>query len=342
MKKRWKVLILIHPDLNPLKWGLASSKSVDSPCKTESFVYSTLLKMGYEPEFLELESDIDPLVKRVNSKPKVDVVFNLLEELSGEARFDFHAVSYLESKGIPFTGNGPRALMLTRDKGLSKMVVEKAGALTPQGFLVRHESQLENLNWPYPSFLKLNSEDASFGIRQSNRTENIGQLRKLFRRLRKISGQPLLVEQFIPGVDLTVGVLGNQRLQILPARTLRMPSNDWVAGERVKFESQIRFQNKIRSRKWNWPSKRDEQDFMILAKKIYVCLGMRGYGRLDFRRTSEGKIYFLEANANPDLAKDEDFATSARSQKISYAQLLEKILKLGLKEQKRDSSSDTK
>lgn len=334
MRKKLKILILIHPELNPLKIGLKASKHVDSPCKTESFVYSTLKSQGHFPEFLELESDIDPLVHRVNSAP-VDVVFNLLEELSGEAKFDFHAISYLESKGIRFTGNGPRALMLTRDKRLSKLVVEKEGIVTPKSFLIRKESDLKGLGLQFPVFLKLNMEDASLGIDQSNRVENIEQLRLLFRRLRKISGQPVLAEEFVPGTDVSVGVIGNKKLATLPVRELRFPNKNWVAGEGVKFQSELRRKNKIKSKLLRWESQRQESNFSRKALQIYRALGMRGYGRIDFRKTKDQKFYFLEANANPDLSKDEDFAMSASSAGMRYPVLLEKILKLGLEETRR-------
>lgn len=330
MGKSLKVLILIHPELNPLKKGLVTSKLVDSPCKTESFVYTTLKKLGHSPEFLELDSNIDPLVRCVNDT-SVDVVFNLLEELSGEAKFDFHSISYLESKGIHFTGNGPRALMLTRDKNLSKLVVEKEGVLTPRSFLIRKEKDLKDMNIPFPVFLKLNLEDASLGITQSNRVKNMEQLKVLFKRLRRISTQPLLAEEFVSGTDVSVGIIGNESLSLFPARELRFPHGNWVAGEGVKFESQIRRKNKIKSKKLRWKSEIQKKAFEEQALRIYRSLGMRGYGRLDFRKTDDQKFYFLEANANPDLAKDEDFAMSAHSAGLSYSGLLEEILELGLK-----------
>src|SRR5690606_32164661 len=104
-----------------------------------------------------------PLVDWVN-RYKVDVVVNLLEELSGEAKFDFHAVSYLESRGVKFTGNGPRSLMLTRDEFLSKLLVRNLSVLTPKSYLVRELEDLKKIDIEFPVFLKLNSEDASLGI----------------------------------------------------------------------------------------------------------------------------------------------------------------------------------
>lgn len=333
MVKSLKILILIHPELNPLKVGLVKSKHVDSPCKAESFLYSTLKKMGHLPEFLELDENIDPLVERVNQS-KVDVVFNFLEELSGEAKFDFHAISYLESKGVCFTGNGPRALMLTRDKQLSKAVVKSLDVKTPSSYLITKEKDLESVSLNFPMFVKFNTEDASLGLSQSNRVESKAELTRAFRKLRELSTQPILIEEFVAGMDVCVGVLGNQKPTIFPARVLKLPSSDWVAGETVKFTSRHRLENKIRSQKLIWKSKKESSFFEREALRIYTALGMRGYGRIDFRRTPSNEFYFLEANSNPDLSRDEDFAVSAKSAGLSYERLLHAILKFALEAKK--------
>ncbi len=319
---------MIHPELNPLKIGLTASKNVDSPCKTESFVFTTLSKVGHDVEFIELSDNLDPLVQRVNQGP-VDIVVNLLEELSGEAKFDFHAISYLESKGVRFTGNGPRSLMITRDKYLSKLIVSNIGILTPQSYLVRELSDLKKIDIAYPIFLKMNSEDASLGLTQANRTQNKKELVKSFKKLRGLSRHKMLAEEFIQGTDISVGIIGNQSLIVLPARELKTPKGDWVAGEDVKFKSKLRLENKIRSVQLKWRSKREKIELEKSAINIYRSLGMRGYGRIDFRKSGE-QYYFLEANANPDLSKDEDFSMAAKSKGISYEDLLERILRLGL------------
>lgn len=326
MKKKMKILILIHPELNPLKVGLVKSKETDSPCKCESYVFSALKKLGHEPTFLELDRNLDALVEYVN-RTQVDLVFNLLEELSGEAKFDFHAISYLESRGIPFTGNGPRALMLTRDKKLSKLVVESIGVATPRSYLIRDIEEIEKVDLSFPVFLKINSEDASLGITQGNRVQSKKEMRALFKKLRALSRQPLLAEEFVPGTDVSIGVVGHLKPTILPARELRFPDENWVAGEGVKFLSKVREKNKIRSIKLKWNSSQERRKCESEALEIYRSLGMRGYGRIDFRMTKDHQFYFLEANANPDLSKDEDFGLSAKSYGIQYEELLLKIIK---------------
>ena len=326
--KKMRILILIHPELNPLKRGLSVSGRVDSPCKTEAHVYSALKKLGHQPDFLELENHLDPLVKRINEDP-VDMVFNLLEELSGEAKFDFHAVSYLESRGIPFTGNGPRALMLSRDKNLSKLILRERRVKTPRSKLIGSERDLKRTGLEFPVFLKLNIEDASRGITQKNRALNQAELISIYRRLRTEFSEDLLLEEFVEGVDLSVGIVGNSRIRVLPARCLSTPSGRWVADEKLKFQSAARAHHKIRSVEKKWKSAEKKRSFEREARAIYAALGMRGYGRLDFRETASGEIHFLEANANPDLAKDEDFGLSARAVGMSYEGLIEEILALG-------------
>lgn len=326
MKKKMKILILIHPELNPFKLGLVESKKTDSPSKCESFVYSALKKLGHEAVFLELDQNLDSLVEYVNQN-KVDLVFNLLEELSGEAKFDFHAISYLESRGIPFTGNGPRALMLTRDKMLSKLVVDSLGFKTPRSHLIRSLKEVDRFQFLFPIFLKINSEDASLGISQANRVNSKSDLKKLFKKLRTLTTQPLLAEEFVAGSDVSIGIIGRKKPIILPARELRFPNENWVAGEGVKFLSKVREKNKIKSMKLKWKSKQERESCEEMALEIYKALGMRGYGRIDFRMTKDRQFFFLEANANPDLSKDEDFGLSAKSYGFRYEELLSKVIK---------------
>jgi len=310
---------------------LAKSKSVDSPCKTESYLFSCLKKLGHKPEILELEENLDPLVDRVNqSGNSVDMVFNLLEELSGEAKFDFHAISYLESKGIPFSGNGPRSLMLTRDKALTKLVVKSLGYVTPAHTLIRTEQDLINSTLRYPLFLKFNLEDASLGISQKNKVHNLGEAIEIYRGLKKKLSSHVIAEEFVPGRDLSISILGNKRKELFPARELTSPGEGWVAGEKVKFRSDLRREKKIRSIPAKWSTEKEKLSAFEMSRFVYSELGMRGYGRLDFRRTPEGELYFLEANANPDLAKDEDFSVSAKAFGYTYEDLISKIIKLSL------------
>lgn len=327
MKKKLNVLILIHPQLNPLAKGLTRSKGVDSPCKTEAHVYSTLKSLGHIPEFLELEENLDPLMERVN-QGRVDLVFNLLEELGGESKFDFHAVSYLESRGISFTGCGPRSLILTRDKALAKIFVQSKGVMTPKFSLVNSLKELSKKRVDFPAFVKFNSEDASLGLKQTNRVENFEKLKMTYKRLSKLSDAPILVEEFIPGSDVSVALIGNRKLTVLPARVLSMPDKNWVAGENVKFKSQLRSRHGIRSQRIQWSDPKEQQRFENLAKSIYLDVGLRGYGRLDFRMKNTGEFYFLEANANPNLAKDEDLGMSAKAIGMSYPELISKIVEL--------------
>ncbi|HAG91559.1 MAG TPA: hypothetical protein DCL41_06790, partial [Bdellovibrionales bacterium] len=269
---------------------------MDSPSKTESYLFSTLKRLGFTPEFLELDSDLDPLVERVNRSPQVHFVFNLLEELSGEAKFDFHAISYLESKGIVFSGNGPRALIVTRDKFLSKMIVREMGICVPSGKVIRRKVELKKISFPFPWFLKLNMEDASFGISQFNRVNTISEAEEVFDQLRSLSTVGIIVEEFIEGADLSFSVIGNEKPQVFPARELKFPNSKWVAGENVKFKSSLRKKEGIRSVSSKWKSQKEELQAKKKVQDIYTGLKMRGYGRLDFRRSKEGKLYFLEAN----------------------------------------------
>jgi D-alanine-D-alanine ligase len=147
-------------------------------------------------------------------------------------------------------------------------------------------------------------------------------------------GTAAIVEQFIDGRELYVGVLGNERLEVLPVWEMsfaQMPENRWrIATERVKWNTRYQKRHGIMTDAAKL-SAADAARIQRIAKRAYRALDLNGYARIDLRMDDEGRLYVLEANPNPNLAYGEDFSESAENNGVSYEKLLERIVALGLR-----------
>jgi D-alanine-D-alanine ligase len=247
-------------------------------------------------------------------------------------------LGYLELLRKPYTGCNPFGLMITHDKGVTKKILRHHRiavpdfAIFPRGKVVRLPRRLS-----FPLMVKSPTEHGSVGISQASVVDDEDKLRKRVEFVHEEQGVDALVEQYIDGRELYVGIMGNTRLRVLPIWELhfgRLPENaPRIATEKVKWDLGYQERAGVETRPAkNLPegaAKRIEQ----VCKRAYRILGLSGYARFDLRMTESGKVYILEPNPNPDLAWDEDFAESAHAAGIKYDKLLEMILGLGLRYQ---------
>ncbi|MBM4123744.1 MAG: ATP-grasp domain-containing protein [Nitrospira sp.] len=334
--KKLRVLALMHEDLIPPD----DPGGVDldhAEWKTEYDVVSTLRGMGHEVQPLGVRDDLRAIGNAIEGT-KPHIAFNLLEEFDGMAIYDHNVVSYLELMRMPYTGCDPRGLMLAHDKSLSKKILSYHKIPTPDfaefpiGRAVERPKDL-----PFPLIVKSVSEDASLGISQASIVEDDDALRERVTFIHEKIGTGALVEQYVEGRELYVGVLGNRHLQVLPVWELvmnKMPDEAWrIATERVKWSPKYQEKYGITSDEAKGLPKGMAEKIQYLAKCVYRALGLQGYARIDFRLDPKGQIYVLEANPNPQIADGEDFAESAERADLSYGALLQRILSIGLNRQ---------
>ena len=234
-----------------------------------------------------------------------------------------------------YTGCNPRGLMLAHDKALSKQVMHyhriptPEFAVFPMGRKFRARRSL-----PYPMLVKSLTAEGSVGIAQASVVKDEEQLRERTEFVHRQLGTDAIAERFIEGRECYVGVLGNLRLRTLPIWELRfdkMPDDSAkIATDKVKWDYEYQ---KKRGISWGkakgLPPELQERIFRI-CKRAYRALYLTGYARIDLRLTDDDRIYVLEANPNPDLSYGGEFADSAEALGISYKQLLDRILRLGL------------
>jgi len=334
MKKK-RVLAIMHKDLVPPDSIEGLTEAQIAPFKTEYDVITACRGLGHEVRSLGIQSDLSVLGRMIEEW-KPHIVFNLLEEFDGEAVMDQNVVSYLELIKLPYTGCSPRGLILARDKGLSKKILSYHRIRVPDFVVFPRRKPIKRpTRLKFPLFVKSLVEEASLGIAQASIVDDDEKLKERVSFIHERVGTDAIAEQYIEGREFYVSVLGNSRLRVFPIWELKFTKapDDLpvIATAKVKFD--LRYQKKLGVVTCEAQDLTPEaaQGILKLCKRIYRNLNLRGYARIDMRMTPDGKVYVLEANPNPQLARGEDFAESARAVGVSYEQLIQRVINLGLR-----------
>jgi D-alanine-D-alanine ligase len=331
--RQLRVLALVSENLVPPDSMEGSTDKEIDEWKTEYDVITTLREMGHHVEVLGLSDDLTPLRNAiVRTKPQV--AFNLLEEFHGVVTYDHAIVSYLELMRQPYTGCNPRGLMISKDKALSKKILSyhripsPKFAVFPVGRKVVRPKKLG-----FPIFVKSVIDDASLGISQASVVHDDAGLAERVAFIHEHTQADALAEEFIEGRELYVGVIGNDRLQTFPVWELLFTKSDApiIATRKVKWDRNYQEKLGVETSEASNLSPQLEKQIARICKKVYKALDLSGFARMDLRMRADGRVYVLEANANPNLAFGEDFAESAEKINISYEDLLSKIVALGMR-----------
>jgi D-alanine-D-alanine ligase len=331
--RKLKILALMHEGMVPPA-DAATMDTTEAPWKMEFDVVAHLRHMGHEVRNLGVDSDLG-VIRRAIDDFDPHIVFNLLEDFADVPIYDQNVVSYLELQRIPYTGCNARGLLLARDKSISKKLLAYHRIRVPE-FAVFHRGRTTRRppRLGFPLIVKSLVHEASTGISQASVVETEEKLQERVAFIHERVGTDAIVERYIDGRELYVGVLGNERLQVFPIWEIflsRMPEGSWaIATESVKWNPRYQRKHKIRTGEAKNLTDAEREKIQRLAKRIYRNLYLSGYARIDFRLDPEGRIYVLEANPNPQLAYGEDFAESAATGGLGYERLLQRILNLGL------------
>lgn len=336
MPKKLRVIVLVHEALMPPESIEGLSDEELTPFKTEFDVIATLRASGHEVLPVGLVDDLSVLREAVEEF-QPHIVFNLLEEFNGIGVFDSHVVSYLEMSGQPYTGANPRGLMLAHNKALSKMICRYHRIRVPRFhvFPMGRRRAKKPAKMQYPIIVKSLTEEGSIGIAQASVVDNDEALAERVAFVHRKVHTDAIAEQYIGGRELYVGVMGNQRLQTLPPWEMyfeNLPSGaPNIATGRVKWDLSYRKSAGIDT----GPAGEIPQEVLDriprFVKRAYRALMLSGYARMDLRLTDAGELYLLEANPNPDLSYGEDFAESAETAGIDYDDLLQRLIRFGLR-----------
>lgn len=326
-----KILVLVDlmdapPDTHDYEAWLRSDD-----WRTEHNVVRALEDLGHTPKLFGIYNDIDPLLHELQ-RDRPEVVFNLCEAFDRDRRYEPHLMAMLALLKIPYTGSPMEALALSKDKGLSKKILSFHRIRVPHFLVSRQVRPLRSLGrFSAPFFIKPLGLEASEGIAQMSFADNEGEALDRAKYIHQRLKTDAIIEEFIEGRELYVGVLGNEKLTAFPPRELffdRMPDSELrFATFKAKWDEGYRKRWKIHTDVADLDS-RTTRELLETSKKIYRLFGMRGYARIDFRLKPSGEYVFLEANPNPSLARDDDFALGAKAGGVAYSDLIRKIVNL--------------
>ncbi len=331
--KQLRVLALVNENLVPPESLDGSTDKEIDEWKTEYDVITTLREMGHQVEVLGLSDDLTP-IRHAILKRKPHIAFNLLEEFHGVVTYDHAIVSYLELMRQPYSGCNPRGLLISKDKALSKKILSyhripsPKFSVFPLGRKVVRPKKLK-----FPIFVKSVIDDASLGISQASVVYDDKELAERVAFVHEHTLADALAEEFIDGREFYVGVLGNDRLQTMPVWELMFTKSDapLIATRKVKWDRSYQERLGVKTDHAQDLSPTVEKQIARICKRVYKALDLSGYARMDLRMRADGRVYVLEANANPNLSFGEDFAESAEKVGLSYEDLLSKIIGLGLR-----------
>jgi D-alanine-D-alanine ligase len=265
-------------------------------------------------------------------KEKVDLVFNIAEGLGNYRSREAQVPGILEMLDIPYTGSDPQCLAICLDKPLTKKLLATAGVATPRWQVVNSAPQVREINWdgfPFPAFLKPVHEGSSKGIRFGSRVENTAQLAEAIPALVGRYQQSVMVEEFITGDEVTVGVVGNSPPMVLGIMRVVPKSMEgyFVYSLEVKRDWE-------RLVDYECPAQLEAGVLKRIADsslKAFEILGCRDFARLDFRVSRDGIPYFLEINPLPGINPNSgDIVIMAKKMGWRYESLISAIVEAAL------------
>ncbi|HEY8519188.1 MAG TPA: D-alanine--D-alanine ligase [Gammaproteobacteria bacterium] len=332
--KRYRILLMVHEDLVPPDDLSGLDEAELERIRTERDVLETLRALGHEVRVLGIRDRLTELGETI-AEWKPHVVFNLLNEFSGIASYDYYVVAHLELMRQPYTGCNPRGMMMSRDKVLTKQMLAWHRIATPAFRLFPYGTRFtEPRRVTFPLIVKSATEEASLGISQASIVSDMRGLKERVQFIHEQLETDAIAEEYVEGRELYIGVLGNTRLTALPVWEMdfgTLPEvQAGIATRKVKWDKKYQAKHGISTGPAKDLSPEEQARLGRLAKRVYRALHMSGFARMDFRMRADGAVFVIEANANPELARGEDLAASAEAVGIDYPALITRIVNLGL------------
>ena len=298
--------------------------------EVEDEVAEVVAKLGHEPVMYELDGTQKSLLGL--AKVECDLVFNLAESFADDDTADFKIAAFLELLGKKYTGTGTHGLMLAQDKAVAKKIFAFHGIHTPT-FAKSYRGRLDfSHDLQFPVIVKPAREDGSIGIEFSAVVSSIRELMERMDWLHANFDSPVLIEEYIDGREMYVGIIGNDKAEALPIVELdlsKLPDGTpRIAAAEVKWGKGTKAYKDTKSAIATDLSEEIVQTLQQTAVAAYQALELRDYGRVDMRLQPDGRVHVIEVNPNPWLSSRAEFAMAARKSGRTYPQLIEEIIEL--------------
>jgi D-alanine-D-alanine ligase len=300
--------------------------------EVEEEVAEALTKLGHEPMMHEIDGTTKSLIAL--TRIECDLVFNLCESFADDDTADFKIAAFLELIGKKYTGSGTHGLMLAQDKAIAKKIFAFHGVHTPV-FAKSFRGRLDfSHDLQFPVIVKPAREDGSIGIEFSAVVSSIRELMERMDWLHAHFDSPVLIEEYVEGRELYVGIIGNDKPEALPVIELdlsKLPDGTpRIASAEVKWGKGTKA---YRDTKSAIATDLPEESVLTLqqtALAAYQALELRDYGRVDMRLQADGRVHVIEVNPNPWLSSKAEFAMAAKKSGRTYTQLVEEIVELAM------------
>jgi D-alanine-D-alanine ligase len=334
-----RILVLFDTDVDPPA-EQDYARQLEESDEAEFDVARALKGLGHDVRLFGFRDDLDALVAGLRAAP-VDVVFNMTERFRDLSALDYGVAAILEMLGLPYTGASASGLMLARNKALTKMVLAYQGLRIPHFFVCpRGQTTQRPSDVRFPLIVKPLDEDASVGIAQRSVVHDDEALAERVSFIHARHNTAAIIEEFIAGRELYVGVIGNDPPRALPPieMVFAQDSNEEsrIATYKAKWSHKYRQAHDIENRIATNLSKELLDRLAEVAVRTYQAAGLRDYGRIDVRLAHDEEIYIVEANPNPYLADGEDLAWAAEEGGEEYPQLIRKVAEMAAARKKVD------
>ena len=300
--------------------------------EVEDEVAEALVKLGHQATLHVLDGSLKTL--HALARIDCDLVFNLAESFAGNDTADYCIAAYLELIDKRFTGSGSHGLLYAQDKGVAKKILEFHGIHTPV-FAKSFRGRLDfSHDLQFPVIVKPAREDGSIGIEFSAVVSSIRELMERMDWLHANFDSPVLIEEYIEGREMYVGVIGNDKPEALPVVELdlsKLPDGTpRIAAAEVKWGKGTKAYRDTKSAVATDLPEETVTALQQTAVAAYQALELRDYGRVDMRLQTDGRVHVIEVNPNPWLSSKAEFAMAARKSGRNYSRLVEEIVELAM------------
>ncbi|MBF0523219.1 MAG: hypothetical protein HQL24_09215 [Candidatus Omnitrophica bacterium] len=300
---------------------------------TENDVHQALLANGYDVSLLGIYNDVSLLLEEIKEN-RPDLIFNMAEVFNDRSYYEKNMAALLEMINIPYTGATSENIFICNNKGLTKQILSYHRIKNPN-FHIFYRGRRVWLpkKLTLPVVIKPLNEEASRGISQASIADKEEAVFERVKFIHQNMNMDAIAEEYIEGREFYITIMGNRRLTVLPARELKfgdLPEDSRIATYKAKWDDEYRERWGIKSVYANNFSDGVWEEICDVCKRAYRALNMKSYLRFDIRVTPDNKVYIIEPNANPCIAKIDEVAQSAEKVGISYQQLIKRIVDFAL------------
>ena len=322
-------------DVDPDSLAFVPSYDIDVPTALDEYkaLVTGLRRAGYRARAVNIKEDLRRL-ERTLRRGRPDVVFNLIEHFHNDPELEAYVAAVFDLHAVPYTGSPPFALALCQRKGLTKQLLMSHGVPTPRFKVIRSEEIPKRHGLRYPLIVKPAREDASSGVDRNSVVQDAAALRQRLEYMFTEFAPPILIEEFITGTELHVGVLGNDPPEVLPP--IQWDFSDLphdhpaIISFAAKWNPLDEVFHRVHSHCPARLPKRVVKRVEEVALQAYKVTGARDYARLDIRLDAHNRPFVLEVNPNPDLTEGVSFMEAAEVAGHTFEETLAMIVEFAL------------